>query len=240
MWVQELLEEGAYVTWLSPLQELLEELVCVRLDQDFQLHKLEITNNGGGGGGGGGKSLPTQDGGGSGSGGGGGGGGGLSLRDEQTYFLSHGLQIQRITFVQQAQEAPGQIARGALSSVSRWAKPAPVHALGSRREPEISFSEIKVRRDIPRSHQISPDFTRSHQISPDRFLSRAVPTACSLTHTHPGLQLHLQLPAADVLQGSSPARPPCDPVHPQVTRQLRHAHAQLGGPSLGHGYHYQV
>ena len=116
-----------------PIQELLEELVCVRLDQDFQLHKLEQTSNGGGGGGGGGKSLPTQDGsgsggsggggsGGSGGGGGGGGGGGvggggLSLRDEQTYFLSHGLQIQRITFVQQAQEAPGQMARGALGSV---------------------------------------------------------------------------------------------------------------------------
>ena len=105
-----------------PIQELLEELVCVRLDQDFQLHKLEQTSNGGGGGGGGGKSLPTQDGSGSGGGGGGGGGGGvggggLSLRDEQTYFLSHGLQIQRITFVQQAQEAPGQMARGALGSV---------------------------------------------------------------------------------------------------------------------------
>ena len=113
-----------------PIQELLEELVCVRLDQDFQLHKLEQTSSGGGGGGGGGKSLPTQDGsgsggggsGGSGGGGGGGGGGGvggggLSLRDEQTYFLSHGLQIQRITFVQQAQEAPGQMARGALGSV---------------------------------------------------------------------------------------------------------------------------
>ena len=39
----------------------------------------------------------------------------LSLRDEQTYFLSHGMQIQRITFVQE-QEAP--IARGPLSSVS--------------------------------------------------------------------------------------------------------------------------
>ena len=107
-----------------PMQELLEELVCVRLDQDFQLHKLEITNNGGGGGGGGGKSLPIQDGGGSGGGsGGGGGGGGLSLRDEQTYFLSHGLQIQRITFVQQAQEAPGQMARGALGSVRRATPP---------------------------------------------------------------------------------------------------------------------
>ena len=45
----------------------------------------------------------------------GGGGSGLSLRDEQTYFLSHGMQIQRITFVQE-QEAP--IARGPLSSVS--------------------------------------------------------------------------------------------------------------------------
>ena len=140
-----LLQELSYVTWLSPLQELLEELVCVRLDQDFQLHKLEQVPTGG-------KSLPTQEGsGGGGSGSGGGGGGGLSLRDEQTYFLSHGLQIQRITFVQQAQEAPGQMARGALNSavsghLSRWAKPAPARALGGRPEPEISFSEIKVTR----------------------------------------------------------------------------------------------
>ena len=93
------------------VQELLEELVCVRLDQDFQLHKLEQPGGGGGGGSGG-----NGGGNGGGRGGGGGGGGsGLSLRDEQTYFLSHGMQIQRITFVQE-QEAP--IARGPLSSVS--------------------------------------------------------------------------------------------------------------------------
>ena len=95
------------------VEELLQELVCVRLDQDFQLH--------------------TQD------RGRGGGSSALSLRDEQTYFLSHGLQVQRITFVQ---EAPRQPVGGGGAPTG----------LG-RLEPDISFSEIKVTRQLRHAFQ---------------------------------------------------------------------------------------
>ena len=36
--------------------------------------------------------------------------------------------------------------------MSRWAKPAPARALGGRPEPEISFSEIKVTRQLRHAH----------------------------------------------------------------------------------------
>eukprot|EP00908_Phaeocystis_cordata_P025860 Transcript_8337.p1 GENE.Transcript_8337~~Transcript_8337.p1 ORF type:complete len:628 (+),score=288.23 Transcript_8337:230-1885(+) len=117
------------------VQELLEELVCVRLDQDFQLHKLEREDHPRAGAA---KAAGSSA---------------LSLRDEQTYFLSHGLQIQRITFVQ---EAPRQVPRGALGE-SRWG-----HGRGAagrdvgQPEQDLSFSEIKVTRQLRHTHAQAP------------------------------------------------------------------------------------